>query len=576
MRTRQARPARGHASSASAATTSAAGSTRQATRAVVDAALDVGVTFFDTADIYGNAGGSEELLGRVLQGRRDQVVLATKFGKQMGDGAERRGSRDVHPRRARRVAAAAADGRRRPLPAPRGRHRHAARGDDRRRSKSSSREGKIRAYGTSNYRAETLERAQALASGAYVSEQSEYSWLRRAVEADVLPACERLGLGFIPFFPLASGLLTGKVSREHPPAEGTRLHGRELDDADLDRVERLRAWAEAHGVSLLDVAVGGLAAVSPVVSVIAGATKPEQVRAKRRRRRVAAIRRRACGTEEPLIRRFADGARRPLVNDPDRDRRSDPACRVRDRRRLGPVWDGHRPGEPRGPRRAADQPACRGAAGHRQGTVRRADPLFYISGGPGGCRLRRCAGGSRTLHRHQRAPRHRLRRPARRRRIESAPCSLATSRRHDRGDLVAACLGQVHADVTQYRTPEAMDDLDAVRQALGYGQIDVYGGSYGATAAQVYLRRHPETVRSVILDGPTLLDVPVFERWSSSGQRVAEAARQALPRGPACRKAFPHWYARFPALLARARDDAGASRRRHARRGRDCGDASTS
>ena len=140
-------------------------------------------------------------------------------------------------------------------------------------------EGKIRAYGTSNYRAETLERARALASAAYVSEQSEYSWLRRDVEADVLPACERLGLGFIPFFPLASGLLTGKVSRDNPPAEGTRLHGRAIDDADLDRVERLRAWAEAHGVSLLDVAIGGLAAVSPVVSVIAGATKPEQVRA---------------------------------------------------------------------------------------------------------------------------------------------------------------------------------------------------------------------------------------------------------------------------------------------------------
>jgi aryl-alcohol dehydrogenase-like predicted oxidoreductase len=141
------------------------------------------------------------------------------------------------------------------------------------------REGKIRAYGTSNYRPGSLERAKALASEAYVSEQSEYSLLRRDAEAELLPACRRLGLGFIPFFPLASGLLTGKVSRENPPQEGTRLHGREISDADLDRVERLRAWAEAHGVSLLDVAVGGLLAVEPVVSVIAGATKPEQVRA---------------------------------------------------------------------------------------------------------------------------------------------------------------------------------------------------------------------------------------------------------------------------------------------------------
>jgi aryl-alcohol dehydrogenase-like predicted oxidoreductase len=141
------------------------------------------------------------------------------------------------------------------------------------------RDGKIRAWGTSNYRPETLERVKVLASEAYVSEQAHYSWLARGVEADVLPACERLGLGFIPYFPLASGLLTGKVSREQPPAEGTRLHGREIADADLEKVERLRAWGEEHGASLLEIAIGGLAAVSPVASVIAGATKPEQVRA---------------------------------------------------------------------------------------------------------------------------------------------------------------------------------------------------------------------------------------------------------------------------------------------------------
>jgi aryl-alcohol dehydrogenase-like predicted oxidoreductase len=141
------------------------------------------------------------------------------------------------------------------------------------------RDGKIRAWGTSNYRPETLERVKAIASDAYVSEQSEYSWLARDAERELLPACERLGLGFIPFFPLASGLLTGKVSRERPPAEGTRLHGRDISEDELDTVERLRAWADAHGVSLLEVAIGGLLAVSPVVSVIAGATKPEQVRA---------------------------------------------------------------------------------------------------------------------------------------------------------------------------------------------------------------------------------------------------------------------------------------------------------
>ena len=144
------------------------------------------------------------------------------------------------------------------------------------------REGKIRAYGSSNYRPETLERAREIAQETYVSEQSEYSWLERGAEDELLPTCERLELGFIPFFPLASGLLTGKVARDRPPAEGTRLHDRAIDDADLDRVEQLRSWAEAHGVSLLDVAIGGLAAVSPVVSVIAGATKPEQVRANAR------------------------------------------------------------------------------------------------------------------------------------------------------------------------------------------------------------------------------------------------------------------------------------------------------
>jgi aryl-alcohol dehydrogenase-like predicted oxidoreductase len=118
-----------------------------------------------------------------------------------------------------------------------------------------------------------------VAGEGYVSEQSEYSWLARGAEDELLPTCEELGLGFIPYFPLASGLLTGKVTRGRPPAEGTRLHGRTTAEADLDRVERLSAWAEAHRVSLLDVAIGGLAAVAPVASVIAGATKPEQVRA---------------------------------------------------------------------------------------------------------------------------------------------------------------------------------------------------------------------------------------------------------------------------------------------------------
>jgi aryl-alcohol dehydrogenase-like predicted oxidoreductase len=249
-----------------------------ATRAVVDAALDAGVTFFDTADIYGNKGGSEEVLGRVLRGRRDRVVLATKWGKEMGDGAERRGSREYIHRALdaslRRLQTDVID---------LYQHHEEDPGTPLEETVETLeelvREGKIRAWGTSNYRPETLERVRALASDAYVSEQSEYSWLRRDAEDELLPTCERLGIGFIPYFPLASGLLTGKVGRDNPPAEGTRLHGREISDADLGEVERLRAWGDEHGVSLLEIAIGGLLAVLPIVSVIAGATKPEQVRA---------------------------------------------------------------------------------------------------------------------------------------------------------------------------------------------------------------------------------------------------------------------------------------------------------
>ena len=250
------------------------------TRAVVDAALDAGVTFLDTADIYGT-GQSETLLGRVLQGRRDRVVLATKWGKSMGDGAERRGRRD-YIRQAIDASLARLQVEQVDL------YQHHEEDPDTPLEETVGAmkelydEGKIRAFGTSNYAPATLARTAELAAGLgvpYASEQSEYSWLERGAEAELLPACERLGLGFIPFFPLASGLLTGKVTREQPPAPGTRLHGRNIDDTELARVESLTAWAKAHGLSLLDVAIGGLAAQPAVASVISGATKPEQVRA---------------------------------------------------------------------------------------------------------------------------------------------------------------------------------------------------------------------------------------------------------------------------------------------------------
>jgi aryl-alcohol dehydrogenase-like predicted oxidoreductase len=248
------------------------------TFAVIDAAIEAGVTFFDTSDTYGNHGGSEELIGRALQGRRDQVVLATKWGKPMGDGAERRGSRDY-------ILGAVEASLRRLQTNVIDLYQHHEEDPETPLEETVATveqlvaEGTVRAWGTSNYQAETLERVRALASDAFVSEQSEYSLLRRDAESALLPACARLGVGFIPYFPLASGLLTGKVTRDAPPAPGTRLHGREISDADLARVEDLSAWADAHGRSLLEVAIGGLLAAEPVVSVIAGATKPEQVRA---------------------------------------------------------------------------------------------------------------------------------------------------------------------------------------------------------------------------------------------------------------------------------------------------------
>ena len=250
--------------------------------AVIDAALDAGVTFFDTADVYGNKGGSEEIIGRALAGRRDRVVLATKFGHDLGDGETARGARP-YIRKAveaslRRLQTDWIDLYQYHRPDGVTPVEETLGALD-----ELVQEGTVRAIGSSNFTAEMVEEAHAVAGEGgltpFVSEQSEYSWLVRQAEEELLPACERLGVGFIPYFPLASGLLTGKYRRGEPAPEGTRLHGRELDDAHLDRVEQLEAFAAERGVTLLDVAIGGLAAVPGVVSVIAGATKPEQVRA---------------------------------------------------------------------------------------------------------------------------------------------------------------------------------------------------------------------------------------------------------------------------------------------------------
>jgi aryl-alcohol dehydrogenase-like predicted oxidoreductase len=253
-------------------------------RAVVDAALDEGVTFFDTADIYGGAGRSEEILGVVLDGRRDQVVLATKFGMDMGDGRGPRGSRDYIR------AAVEASLRRLRTDVIDVYWYHEPDGvtpieETLEALDGLVRAGTVRAIGASNFSAEQIEEADAVARergfAPFVAIQNEYSLLVRGAERDVLPACERLGLGFVPYFPLASGLLTGKYRRDEPAPPGTRLAGRDeiATEQQFDVLGALEHFARERAITLLDVAIGALLARPVVASVIAGATRPEQVRA---------------------------------------------------------------------------------------------------------------------------------------------------------------------------------------------------------------------------------------------------------------------------------------------------------
>jgi aryl-alcohol dehydrogenase-like predicted oxidoreductase len=256
----------------------------EGTRAVVDAALDAGVMLFDTADIYGGPGGSESFLGEALGGRRERVVLATKFGGDIGDGTEARGSRP-YIRKAiegslQRLRTDYLDLYQYHTPD------HVTPFEETFGALDELvREGKVRYVGHSNLEATEIEEVDALARDRGltrpVSAQNQYSLLRREAERELLPTCERLGLGVLPYFPLASGLLTGKYRRGEPPPEGTRLSGRGdvFTEATFDRLEALERYGEQRGLSLLQVAIGGLAAQPAVASVIAGATKPEQVRA---------------------------------------------------------------------------------------------------------------------------------------------------------------------------------------------------------------------------------------------------------------------------------------------------------
>jgi aryl-alcohol dehydrogenase-like predicted oxidoreductase len=256
----------------------------EGTRAVVDAALDAGVTLLDTADVYGNKGGSESLLGEVLEGRRDRVVLATKFGQDMGDGTEARGSRKyIHKAidaSLHRLRTDVVDLYQYHTPDNITPFEETFGALD-----ELVRAGKVRYVGHSNLDAAQVEEVEAVCRehgfAQPVSAQNQYSLLRREAEEELLPTCERLGIGVLPYFPLASGLLTGKYRRGEPRPEGTRLQDREavFTDEMFERLEALEAFAKERGRTLLQVAVGGLLAQPAISSVIAGSTKPEQVRA---------------------------------------------------------------------------------------------------------------------------------------------------------------------------------------------------------------------------------------------------------------------------------------------------------
>lgn len=262
---------------------------QEGTDAVVHAALDAGVTFFDTADIYGAEYGlSETRLGAALRDRRDEAVVATKFGHSDYPSP----LADVGPKGGRAYVRAAVEGSLSRLgieridlyqlhsPDPSTPIAETLGALD-----ELVHEGKIAAIGNSNFDGAQLAEAEAealrLGTARFTSAQNHYSLLARGAEDDVLPAVERLGLGFLPFFPLANGLFTGKFSRDSMPAD-TRI-GRQRPEvhekAPWDALEALTAFAESRGVGLLEVTFGWLLARPALSSVIAGATRPEQIRA---------------------------------------------------------------------------------------------------------------------------------------------------------------------------------------------------------------------------------------------------------------------------------------------------------
>jgi aryl-alcohol dehydrogenase-like predicted oxidoreductase len=258
------------------------------TKDVVEAALDNGVNFFDTADVYGT-GQSEEFLGKAIKGRdRTQVIVATKFGSPMGEGSLNRGASRRYIMNAvdaslKRLGTDYIDLYQQHVPDPSTPIEETLRALD-----DVIRAGKVRYVGNSNFSGWQIADANWTARhnglNAFVTAQNLYSLMDRRVEREVVPSCQQFGLGILPYFPLASGLLTGKYSRGAEPPQGTRLAmwgdraRAALSDQNFDVVEKLDNFARQNGHSILELAMSWLASMPHISSVIAGATSPDQVK----------------------------------------------------------------------------------------------------------------------------------------------------------------------------------------------------------------------------------------------------------------------------------------------------------
>ena len=262
---------------------------QSASEAVIHAAFDEGINFFDTADVYGGRGKSEEILGDAIAGQdRSKILIATKFANAMSDDDSARGASAKYIVKAveaslKRLKTDYIDLYQQHIPDPKTPIEETLRALD-----DLIKQGKVRHIGNSNFAAWQVADADWTASShglaRFTTAQNLYSLLDRRIEREIVPACEKFGLGILPYFPLASGMLTGKYTRGEEPAEGTRLavfgeRGKQaLSSENFDKVEKLTAFAEENGHTILELAMSWLANLPYVPSVIAGATSAEQVK----------------------------------------------------------------------------------------------------------------------------------------------------------------------------------------------------------------------------------------------------------------------------------------------------------